>query len=143
MGIPGEIGPQGLRDPKERWGRNEKVVKWVAKGSTGTPGNIGPRGLKGSKGDSGSMGLKRSSGIPGNTGPRGPGGFKGEIGLGTKGEKGDAANMDPRQKANWKQCTWRRESNTDNCRITVSHLEVGSIKLLALKRAVYMVVKFQ
>ena len=142
MEIPGEIGPQGPEGFKEEVGKKGENGKMEEKG-TGTPGNIGARGLKGSKGDSGSIGLKESSGIPGNTGPRGRREFKGENDIGTKGEKGDAANMDPRQNANWKQCTWRGASNTDNGKIRVSHLEVGSIKLLGLKRAVYMVVKFQ
>ena len=65
------------------------------------------------------------TGIPGNIGPRGSKGFKGERGIsGTKGQKGDAANIDPRQLANWKQCVWRAESNTDSGKIKVSNLNL-------------------
>ena len=90
------------------------------KGSTGIPGSSGPRGVKGLKGDKGSMGTKGSSGTRGNIGLRGSKGSKGENGIGTKGEKGDAANMDPRQRANWKQCAWKRLDRTDNGKIQVS-----------------------
>ena len=41
--------------------------------------------------------------------------------------------MDPRQRANWKQCAWKREDSTDNGKIQVSH----RIKLLDLKHAIY------
>ena len=67
------------------------------------------------------MGTKGSIGTPGNIGPRGPKGSKGENGIGIKGEKGDAANMEPRERANWKQCAWRDETDTDNGKIKVSH----------------------
>ena len=46
---------------------------------------------------------------------------KGENGIGTKGEKGDAANMDPRQRANWKQCAWKRNYGTKQGKIQVSY----------------------
>ena len=65
------------------------------------------------------MGAKGRKGISGNIGPKGLKGFKGENGA--KGEKGDAANMDPRERANWKQCAWKRTAGTDNGKIQVSH----------------------
>ena len=39
-----------------------------------------------------------------------------------KGVKGDAANMDPRQGANWKQCAWKRDDGTDNGKLKVSQI---------------------
>jgi len=104
VGIPGKIGPRGPEGYKGDRGK---------KGSSGIPGTTGLRGLRGSKGERGSMGAKGNTGIPGSIGPRGPKGFKGENGIGTKGEKGDAANMDPRQRANWKQCAWKRTDYAD------------------------------
>jgi len=89
------------------------------KGSTGIPGNIGPRGFKRSKGEGGSIGTKGSKGSPGNIGPRGSKGSKGENGIGRKEEKGNVANMDPRQRANWKQCPWRDATHTDDGKIKV------------------------
>ena len=66
-------------------------------------------------------GTNGAPGIPGTPGAPGRDGFKGENGIGTKGEKGDAANMDPRQRANWKQCAWKRLDRIDNGKIQVSH----------------------
>ena len=43
-----------------------------------------------------------------------------------KGVKGDAANMDPRQRANWKQCAWRGATETDDGKIKVFY-SIGSI----------------
>ena len=65
------------------------------------------------------MGTKGSKGIPGIIGPRGSKGSKGENGIGTKGEKGDAPNVDPRQRANWKQCAWRSPRGIDSGKIKV------------------------
>ena len=95
-----------------------------AKGNTGIPGNSGPRGFIGSKGDKGAMGTKGRTGIPGNIGPRGSKGSKGENGIESKGQKGDAANMDPRQRANWKQCAWKRLDYTDNGKIQVRRIRI-------------------
>jgi len=130
MGITGSIGTRGQKGSKGERG------SIGTKGRSGIPGNSGPRGIKGSKGDKGSMGTTGNTGIPGNIGPRGQKGFKGERGsIGTKGSKGipgnigsrglkgykgvkgDAANMDPRQRANWKQCAWRRVDVIDNGKI--------------------------
>jgi len=144
IGIPGKIGPRGPEGSKGEVGKKGEIGKMGARGTTGIPGNIGPRGLKGSKGDKGSMGTtgstgirgnigprgfkglkgergsigrKGSKGIPVNIGPRGYNGSKGENGIGAEGEKGDAANMDPRQRANWKQCAWQSGASTDNGKI--------------------------
>ena len=66
-------------------------------------------------------GTNGAPGIPGTPGAPGRDGLKGEKGTGEKGEKGEAANMDPRQRANWKQCAWRKESFSDSGKIKVSH----------------------
>ena len=84
------------------------------------------------------MGTKGNTGIPGSIGPKG---FKGENGIGTKGEKGDAANMDPRQRANWKQCAWKRTDYADIGKIQVSHPPLQPIYFLGLKHAVYEEIK--
>ena len=131
MGIPGKIGPRGLEGPKGDKGEN----------GTGIPGNTGPRGSKGSKGENGRkgeigrMGSKGSAGIPGYAGPRGPKGSKGETGIGTKGEKGDATNIDPRQLANWKQCAWREGTQTDNGKIKVSKRFKRTVSRLSVSLA--------
>jgi len=119
-GIPGTPGSSGRDGFK---GEKGSIGKRGLQGVIGIPGKIGPRGPEGYKGD---IGEKGSAGIPGNTGLRGlkgpkgdkgSMGYKGENGIGTKGEKGDAANMDPRQRANWKQCVWKRFDGTDNGKI--------------------------
>jgi len=119
-GIPGTPGAPGRYGFK---GEKGTIGKRGSQGAIGLPGKIGPRGPEGSKGEmgekgeNGTMGTKGSKGIPGNVGPRGLKGPKGENGIGTKGEKGDTPNMDPRQRANWKQCAWRGETNEDNGKI--------------------------
>ena len=50
-----------------------------------------------------------------------------------KGEKGDAANMDPRQRANWKQCAWKRTDQTDNGKIQVGQIFYDPIRCRAPK----------
>ena len=98
IGIPWKIGPRGPEGCKGVVGKKGEIGKVGAKGSADIPGNSGSRGLKGFKGNKGSMGTKESTGIPGSSGPRGSEGFKGENGIGTKGEKGNAADMDPRER---------------------------------------------
>lgn len=110
-GIPGKPGSRGLQGHK---GESGTVG---AKGRAGIPGKTGPRGYKGSKGETGKKGVN-GKGVPGMTGPRGPKGLKGERGIGgTKGQKGNAANIGPRQLANWKQCAWKSATDTDNGKI--------------------------
>ena len=118
--------PEGSKGEE---GKKGEIGKVGAKGNTGIPGNAGPRGFIGSKGDKGSMGTNGSTGNPGSIGPRGFKGTKGENGIGIKGDKGDAVNMDSRQRANWKQCAWRRGTDTDDGKIMVSHRR-GFTKLL-------------
>jgi len=48
-----------------------------------------------------------------------------------KGVKGDAAKMDPRQRANWKQCAWKRYDTTDNGKIQVSQIFYDPIRCRA------------
>lgn len=48
-----------------------------------------------------------------------------------KGVKGDAANIDPRQRANWKQCAWKREDDTDSGRLKVSQIFYDPIRCRA------------
>ncbi|XP_022806865.1 collagen triple helix repeat-containing protein 1-like [Stylophora pistillata] len=115
-GIPGKPGLRGPRGHKGLTGEKGEIGSMGEKGREGIPGKIGPRGYKGSKGETGSKG-GNGAGIPGMTGPRGPKGYKGERGIGTKGQKGDGANIVPRQLANWKQCAWRAETDTDSGKI--------------------------
>ncbi|KAL9960192.1 hypothetical protein ACROYT_G033611 [Oculina patagonica] len=120
-GIPGVPGIPGSHGSNEEKGT---IRKQGLPGAMGIPGNIGPRGFEGPKGEIGEkgqrgpVGTKGSAGIPGNIGPRGFRGLKGENGMiGTKGEKGETADIDPRHLANWKQYTWRGETDTDNGKI--------------------------
>ncbi|XP_022806867.1 collagen triple helix repeat-containing protein 1-like [Stylophora pistillata] len=115
-GIPGKPGLRGPRGHKGLTGEKGEIGSIGEKGSEGIPGKIGPRDDKGSKGETGSKGMN-GAGIPGMTGPRGPNGLKGERGIGIKGQKGDAANIDPRQLANWKQCAWQSGMDTDSGKI--------------------------
>lgn len=115
-GIPGKSGLRGPRGHKGLTGEKGEIGSMGKKGSEGIPGKIGPRGYKGSKGETGSKGVN-GAGIPGFPGPRGPKGYKGERGIGTKGQKGDGANFDPRQLANWKQCAWNSPTDTDSGKI--------------------------
>ena len=46
--------------------------------------------------------------------------------------------MDPRHRANWKQCAWKRYDDTDNGKLYVSH----GITILGLKHVVYDEAKF-
>ncbi|KAL9960183.1 hypothetical protein ACROYT_G033601 [Oculina patagonica] len=112
-GIPGSPGSPGRDGFK---GEKGAIGKRGLPGAIGIPGKSGPRGPEGTKGEKGGKG-ESGTGISGNTGPRGPKGPKGENGIGRKGEKGDAANIDPRQLANWKQCAWKGETDTDNGKI--------------------------
>jgi len=122
-GIPGAPGAPGAPGRDGLKGEKGTIGKRGSQGAIGIPGKIGPRGPNGSKGEigekgeNGTMGTKGSAGIPGNVGPRGLKGSKGENGIGTKGEKGDTTNMDPRQRANWKQCAWRGRTDEDNGKI--------------------------
>ncbi|KAL9960189.1 hypothetical protein ACROYT_G033608 [Oculina patagonica] len=78
-------------------------------GMPGMPGAPGCPGEDGPKGEKGNNGTRGTPGATGNTGSIGP--------TGLKGEKGDAANIDQRQLANWKQCVWKGETDTDNGKI--------------------------
>ena len=73
---------------------------------------------------------EKGAGIPGNIGPRGFKGFKGERGIGIKGQKGNAANTDPRQLANWKQCAWKSETDTDSGKLKVCNPFTRSSQIL-------------
>ena len=42
--------------------------------------------------------------------------------MGLKGNKGDAAKIDPIQLANWKQCAWKGTTDTDNGLVNVSRV---------------------
>ncbi|PFX15134.1 Collagen triple helix repeat-containing protein 1 [Stylophora pistillata] len=106
---PGSRGPRGH---KGLTGEEGETGSMGEKGRQAIPGKIGPRGYKGSKGETGSKGVN-GAGIPGMAGPRGPKGLKVERGIRLKGMKGDAANIDPRQLANWKQCAWNSPMDTD------------------------------
>ncbi|XP_078343513.1 collagen triple helix repeat-containing protein 1-like isoform X3 [Oculina patagonica] len=90
-GMPGKPGMPGLN------------------GMPGMPGAPGCPGEDGPKGEKGNNGTRGTPGATGNTGSIGP--------TGLKGEKGDAANIDQRQLANWKQCVWKGETDTDNGKI--------------------------
>ncbi|PFX15130.1 Collagen triple helix repeat-containing protein 1, partial [Stylophora pistillata] len=115
-GSPGKPGSRGPRGHHGLTGEKGEIGSVGEKGREGIPGKIGPRGYKGSKGETGSKGMI-GTGIPGMTGPRGPKGLKGERGIGIKGERGDAANIDPKQLANWKQCAWKGETDADSGKI--------------------------
>lgn len=107
-GVPGVPGNPGFPGRDGTKGEKGSPGKRGAQGVAGIPGKLGPRGPEGSKGQMGEKGVN-GTGIPGNNGPRGS--------KGIKGQKGDAANIDPKQLANWKQCAWKADTNTDNGKI--------------------------
>ncbi|PFX16706.1 Collagen triple helix repeat-containing protein 1 [Stylophora pistillata] len=117
-GIAGSIGPRGPKGFKGGRGLVGPKGQMGEKGEKGAgiAGNFGPRGPKGFKGGRGPVGPKgqmgekgeKGAGIPRNFGPRG---------IAIKGQKRDAANIDPRKLANWKQCSWRSATSTDSGKI--------------------------
>ncbi|XP_078343373.1 uncharacterized protein LOC144629070 isoform X5 [Oculina patagonica] len=133
-GIPGTSGPRGPKGlrgesgigTKGEKGRKGEIGSMGIKGRAGIPGTSGPRGPKGLRGESG-IGTKGEKGLKGEVGPvgtKGSKGYQGSAGIrgytgarGPKGSKGDAANIDPRQLANWKQCAWKGLEHTDNGKI--------------------------
>ena len=109
-GVPGVPGNPGFPGRDGTKGEKGSPGKRGARGVAGIPGKLGPRGPEGPRGQMGEKGVN-GTGNPGNIGPRGS--------KGIKGKKGDAANIDPRQLANWKQCAWKSTIRTDSGKIKV------------------------